>query len=837
MSFRKVHYDTRSSTMHHWYTDPKTGDRKYEAIKWVPHLFVASDKSPITTLEGKPVAKKTFSSYWDYLSFQKENSIGIYENKVKPEIAFLVDRYWQIPDEELYVPDLVIGCLDIENPGDDENGYGSPQNPTAPITLISYKDTADSNLYVWGCRPYTGIDTSFKFIQCKDEKELLRNFIMHFNKNCPDIITGWNVYGYDIPYIINRFKLIFGEDDGGINMLSPVRQVKMWERNGQLNVDIAGVEIIDYYPVYKKFSPKRPENYKLGTISKLELDAGKVAFEEHSLRELEKKDWNKFVEYNAMDTVLPLKLEEKLKYIELIQSLCLMSKCPLKYYEAVTSLIEGLFLTYYRRNNLCAPFHAGGSHEHFEAAFVKDPIVGMHEWIIAMDITSSYPTAMVTLNMGNETFYGCIHDMPEEQVIECNRNREYPDFRLYRQGKFLNISGEALKIFNAGLKKGMFAIAPNGAIFMTNKKGAIAEVERMVFAKRKAAKKAMEATEDKVDRAKLHARQWALKILINSIYGALSVPYYRGFNLHIAAAITAVGRHTIKMGNVHVNEYLNEYFKTKNVDYVAYVDTDSLYIPVGKYVSNPDVNKVVELGYELNNYVNKRAYEETQLIDYCSQEHDFKCKFAFEVVAQSGLWAAKKKYGVWVVWKEGKQKDEIKVTGLEIVKSDSPPIIREALKDILTMILKNKPDDELRAKIKEYKEKFKSLTPAEIATNTACNDLKKYLTPELEIKKGTPHHIKGVINYKRLLKHLKLIKKYGDIGEGEKAKVVYLKPNSFGAESLTFIEWPKEFDQAILIDFDKMIEKSFINKIGLLLEPMNRLNLLNENEIVLNTFF
>ena len=847
--FKRCAYDKKKSQMHLWHEE--NGEAKYDVIPWVPYIFVPSDMSSgITAIDGTHVTKMTFNNFWDYRNFLKSNRNKIFENDVKEEIQFLCERYYNIPDDDIVTPTLTKYFIDIEVHSEDR--FPKPEDANYPIVLISLYSSSEDKMYTWGTKPYTGEESRINYMLCSSEEELVHKFLTFMNENSPDVLSGWFINKFDIPYIANRCLKIF-PNDARMNLISPLGEYRAWERNEQYRFDIPGVDVLDYFDVYKKFTFNRMPNFKLDTVAKQELDKGKLEYDAENLRKLYHEDWNTYVEYNAIDVIRVKQIDDKCKYIDLIQMLSLISRCPMKYYESVTAIIEGLFLTYYRRNDLCAPYLAGGEAVPFEAAYVKEPQVGLHKWVIGTDIASSYPTAMITLNMGNETFYGAIHYLTEEQIINSNRAREYEPFKLYRNGKMLDISGKSLEIFNTALKKGMFAIAPNGAIFTTKKEGIIAKVERVLFADKDALGHAIFDAKTKLDEIKktgnesliteqknkigqLQSQRNSKKLLLNSIYGALSVPYYRGYNQFIASAITAVGRHTIKSGQRFANDWLQQKYNT-NIDSVIYIDTDSLLIKLDGLIEEPNKEKVLAIGTELNDYINKRSYEETQLIDYCSAETDFKCTFSFELIAQSGLFLAKKKYGLWLCWKDGKDVDDYKITGLDIVKSDCPQNIRKALKDVLGTILRAKPDDEIKALIRKYETEFKSFSPNDIAKNINCNNIDQYIDTDGTPKKGAPNHIKGVIYYNKLTKLLNIGNNYPAIEESSKAKVVYLKKNRFGFDCMTFIEWPKEFDEHVSIDFPKMIDKLYINKIVDYLKPIGKEHLLSNTAEQLNLFF
>ena len=829
--FKKCYYDKRNSRIHLWHN--KDGQDKYDVIKWVPYIFVPTAKSDITTIDGKPVAKMEFNSYWDYNTFLKQPNTHIFENNVKEEIQFLCEVYHHIPDDDIIPPLLNKYFIDIEVHSEDK--FPKPEHADYPIVLISVYSSYEDKLYTWGIKEYTGSESRINFIYCKTEEDLVLKFLTFMNTKSPDVLSGWFINKFDIPYIANRCKKLF-PDANRMSLISPVNEFREWERNDQYKFDIPGVDVLDYYEVYKKFTFNRLPNFKLDTVAKKELGKGKLEYEATNLRKLYHEDWNTYVEYNAIDVIRVKQIDDKCKYIELVQSLSLLSKCPMKYYEAVTSIIEGTFLTYYRRHNMCAPFLAGGQAVPFEAAYVKDPQVGIHKLVAGFDIASSYPTAMVTLNMGNETFYGAIHYLTEDQIINYNRKREYEDFKLYRNGKMLDISGKALETFNKALKQGLFAIAPNGAIFTTMKEGIIASVERYLFSKKDELGYTISAEKDKEKINQLKSQRNAYKVVLNSIYGALSVPYYRGYNQFIASAITAVGRHSIKNGERFANDWMRDKTKT-NDDYVIYIDTDSLYIDFFRYTGEATKEEILKLGSELNEYINRRSFEETQLIDYCSQEKEFKCTFAFELLANSALFLAKKKYGCWLCWKDGKDVDDYKITGLDIVKSDCPEQIRAALKEVLGTVLKASPDSEIREIIKKTEEVFKSSSPNDIAKNINCNNIYQYIDKNGEPVKGTPNHIKGVIYYNKLTKILGIENNYPAIEESSKAKVVYLKKNKFGFDTMTFIEWPHEFNNLISIDTNKMMQKLFINKIEEYLAPIGKVSLLSDTDEQINLFF
>jgi len=288
------------------------------------------------------------------------------------------------------------------------------------------------------------------------------------------------------------------------------------------------------------------------------------------------------------------------------------------------------------------------------------------------------------------------------------------------------------------------------------------------------------------------------------------------------------------------------------IDYVLYQDTDSNYISLEKFILNnieikdnwllledeKKIEYIKRISTVIDNYINDRTYKETQLIDYNSQVHDFKIEFEQEMIAKSALFIKKKKYACWYVDSDGEAVDEIAITGLEIIRSETPEAIREKLRDIMDMILRQKDDKEIQKKIEKYTKELQNVLPEEISANITVNNVYKYIENEYDCKKGTPWHVKGVANYRRMLHELKIVDKYEDISEGSKTKVIYVKTNPYGAETISFIRWPKEFNDYLQIDYDKMIENFFLNKINTLLKPMNRENLLQSlNNKGLQLFF
>jgi len=513
--------------------------------------------------------KKDFHTYHDYYNFQSNNTC--YENKVRPEIQFLTERYYDIPDDEVVVPDLKIYSIDIEVLT--SKGFPNSKKPIDPITIISFSDNIKKKVMSFGIKEYTGNKENVEFIKCEDEKDLLKKFFLYIHRNPCDVLSGWNIWNFDLPYIINRSKILFKNSPHVL--MSPVKIVKTWKQKNsdELNIDIAGVCILDYYSIYKWYSPNKPENYQLGYISEIELGVGKLDYSEYSsLNELFNKNWNKYVEYNIIDCERVRQLEDKLGYIKLVQSLSLLTKTPMKYYNVMTQLIEGAMLVYFRRKNLCAPIFMGGTQETFEAAYVKDPQKGMHNWVTSVDITSSYPSHIIALNMSVETYIGRIMGLKESYIIECVKNKEFMPFDMFKENSgIVKMEDKKLTNFNKVLKKGLIAIAPCGSIFSTSKIGVISEVEREVFFKRKEIKTLMrdlrnqasqmhdgKEKEGVLERAQeLFSFQWALKIWLNAVFGATSVPYSRYFNINMSEAITSCGRHTIKEGERFINELLN----------------------------------------------------------------------------------------------------------------------------------------------------------------------------------------------------------------------------------------------------------------------------------------
>lgn len=571
--WRNTFFDTKKSIMYVWETIK--GQNMFDSIEWSPNVYINDDKGKVKTIFDTNVSKKTFHHYGDYYKFQEKDNDCL-ENSVKPEIQFLANRYYGISDDVMEVPKLRVYFMDIEVHSETELGFPHPETAGFPVVVVSIYDNIDKMTTTYGCKQYTGEYNEkyyFKYVYCETEEKLLTNVFNHFQKRPCDIISGWNVNNFDIQYLINRSKVVFGEDTDIYRRMSPIGVVRTWKASGgDLNIDIAGVTILDYMQLYKWYSPDKLERYSLEFVSQFELEKGKVDYSEkyQDLRELY-SDWNLYIKYNVVDALRVAQLEEKLGYIKLVQTLSLLCKSPMKYFSSMTQLIEGFLLTYYRRHNLCAPRFLGGQQETFDAAFVKEPISGRYDWVIDLDIVSSYPTAVVTMNMSLETYYGRIKDLTEQEIIHYTKHKKFTEFTmLNKDGETQKINGKQLDLFNKILEKKLLCVAPCGSMFTTKKPGVIAEVTRELFAKRIEIKNRMiklkkslpelrgdNITKTKEKIAQLHSYQLAIKIILNAIFGITSVPYSRYFNINVSEAIVSCGRTTRADGEKYINELLN----------------------------------------------------------------------------------------------------------------------------------------------------------------------------------------------------------------------------------------------------------------------------------------
>jgi len=512
------------------------------------------------------------------MNFCKKNKKGVYENNVVPVIQFLAERYYNVPTEEVQPPDLKCYSIDIEVHSEDGT-FPTVEKAEKEITAIAVTNMNNKYVVSFGVKELTTtLNYNYDYYNCKNEENLLKMFFNWWAKNRPDVITGWNINadhkvnligGFDLPYIINRCKVLFGEETNIYKLFSPINIVSIYkkETTGSYIVDIAGLNIIDYLPLYKWYTANNLESYSLEVVCQHELGKGKVEYDE-DLTWLYHNDWNKYVEYNIEDTFLIKELEDKLGYIKLAQSLSLLCKCPLKMYNSTTNLVEGLMLTRFRRTRKCAPYFAGGHQASYEAAYVKEPLYGKYDWLFSLDITSSYPFAIITLNMSPETLYGKILNITEDNIIKYMQKREFPEIKIDKNGEIKNLKGKDLKIFNKCIKNKLLSVSPNGIMFYNNPRGVYSTMERDVFNKRKELKRKMAEKKNEYEKTgniktkyeanNLFTSQWALKIVINGAYGVTAVPYSRYFCPYMAEAITSVGRYSLKSGEKFVNNIFNK---------------------------------------------------------------------------------------------------------------------------------------------------------------------------------------------------------------------------------------------------------------------------------------
>jgi len=814
-----------------YYRGIKNGRRVKLKVAYTPTLFLPSNKpTDFKNLEGEYLEPMKFENIREARDFIKRyeevKNFRIYGNN-SFAYSFIADEFkgmidWKIDDLSIAVIDIEVGS---------ENGFPDPYQATEPVTAICVK-YMNGMTYVWGCGDYNNERDDVTYIKCRDEYDLCKKFLDFWHENAPDVISGWNIKFFDIPYLVNRFQKLF--DENVYKKLSPWSLIN--SRNVTVNnknfvaYDLIGISALDYIELYRWYAPggRSQESYRLDNIANVEIGESKLSYDEFdSLHALYRLNFQKFIDYNIKDVELIFKLENKLKLIELGLTLGYDTKTNFEDIFAQTRMWDALIYNYLLSKNIIVPpKEEKFKGEAFEGAFVKDPQVGKHNWIASFDLNSLYPHLMMQYNIS-----------PETLVEPSNYTSEMRN--IISSGVDVN------KMLNRDIDLSALkdvTITPNGQYFRTDIQGFLPKMLEEMYEDRKKFKKLMlqakkeyEIENDEVKKLEIYNRisrydnlQLAKKVSLNSAYGALGSKYFRFYDLRMALAVTLAGQLSIRWIEGELNRYLNKLLKTEN-DYVIAADTDSIYLNLGPLVSKvysgeKEVNQVIS-------FMDKVCEDKIQpFIDASYQNlasyvhaYDQKMQMKREALADKGIWTAKKRYILNIYNNEGVQYKEpkMKVMGLEMIKSSTPAAIREKMRESIKIMMQGTEED-IHAFIADFKETFKQLPPEDISFPRGMNGLKEYSDSVSLYKKGTPIHVKGAILYNTRLKALKLEKKYPLIQEGEKIKFTYLKmPNPIKDTVISYpSRLPQEFGLQDFIDYDVQFSKAFLEPIKVVLDCM-----------------
>ena len=816
------------------YRGVENDKRVRRKIEFRPTFYlIANEKTEYKTLSGefvKSIEPGTIPECREFLErYESVDNFPVFGNN-RYEYAFIADRY---PDDILWdINKITIAYLDIEVGS--ENGFPEPRDANESITAITIK--LKGNYFVFGCGDYIKHRDDVHYAKCRDELDLIRRFIDFWTRFHPDVVSGWNIKFFDIPYLVNRITKLLGEAEA--KKLSPwnrlsLREAMIMNREHQV-YDIDGVATLDYIELYRKFTYSQQESYRLDNIAHVELGEKKIDYSEfETLHQLYKHDYQKFIEYNIKDVELVEKLEDKMKLIELALTLAYDNKVNYDDVFTQVRMWDAIVYNYLLKKKIVIPqMKRGSKSSQYEGAYVKDPILGMHEWVASFDLNSLYPHLIMQYNISMETLVepSRYNDNMRGLLQNCNINVE----SLLNQ----EVDTEILKQLGVTL-------TPNGQLFKTGEQGVLPEIMDSMYKDRTRykklaleAKKKIETVLDDKNQVKYlenqisryNNLQLAKKVTLNSAYGALGNQYFRFFDIRIAEGITTAGQLSIRWIEKKINEYMNNLLKTKDEDYVIASDTDSIYLNMGPlikklYPDTSDTKKVIK-------FMNKVCDDKIQpFIDSSYQEladyvnaYQQRMEMKRESLADKAIWTAKKRYILNVHDSEGVAyaKPKLKIMGLEAVKSSTPSACRQKIKEAINIIM-TQTESDLHKFIEQFREDFKKLPVEDISFPRSVNGLGEYADNASIFKKGTPIHVKGALVYNHVLRTLKLTKRYQEIQEGEKIKFVYLKqPNIFNNNTLAFISGiPKQLDAEQYIDYDLQFEKSFLEPLDIILSTIN----------------
>jgi len=797
------------------------GKRIQKKVHFKPTLFVQTDgrptvsRTPWYSLDNKKVEPIKFDNMRESKEFiEKYKDVSNF--KVYGNTNYIHQYITEtFPNEIVFDPKLITVCnIDIEVASDD--GFPFPEDAAHPVISIALKYSNSQHYHVWGLGSYDPGSNPVLYHKCDNEHDLLDRFMAFWSNYPPDVITGWNTRLFDIPYLINRVTRIQSAE--AVKQLSPWNMVnyKQLAIKGKKmdTYDIVGTQQLDYYDLFQKFgySYGPQESYKLDHIANVVLGERKLSYEEHgNLHTLYKNDHQKFIEYNIKDVELVDRIDEKMGLINL--ALTIAYKGGVNYQDTfgTTAIWDSIIYRALNEKQIAIPQNQDKAKGSYPGGFVKEPMCGKHDWVVSFDLNSLYPNLLVQYNMSPETIRQRVTDVNVFDVV-----------------------------FEGGTIVSTNSVAANGSTFTNEFQGIVPKIIVDYYNERKEVKHMMLLAKQSYEENKtpelekeinqLENKQMAIKILLNSLYGALGNQYFRYFDMQIAEAVTLSGQLAIRWAEKIMNKAMNEVMndgrsEQAQTDYVIAIDTDSLYINFGPLIEKfKPKNPVKFLDQISEDHFTPKLTEAYDDLAKSMNAYENRMVMAREAIADKGIWTAKKRYILNVHNNEGVQYAEpkLKIMGIEAIKSSTPEVVRGKFKEAFKILIDG--DESTTQKfIADFKEEFFNLPPEAVSFPRSVSNVSEFVDKKTVFKKGTPIHVRGSILYNNAIKDLALEKKYTKIQNGERIKFCYLKmPNSLHQNVISFPDYlPQEMKIHKYVDYEKQFEKTFLDPLNIILESIN----------------
>ena len=802
--YRNCIYNNRERKIFLW-TWNENGERVKEEHDFKPYILLEDKGGKEKSIYGTPLKKKEFASSYDRNNFVKDSNIKrIYEN-LPPYQQFLIDNYWSVCEDDNFSQyPLKVAYLDIECPNPDF--FPEPDTAPAVVNLITVYDSFSKMYHVFGLKNFHTIRDDVKYYWCKSEEELLKSFIKLFQKEGFDVLSGWNIAAFDVPYLVNRITFQLGKE--WADKLSPTGRIyEKTNPNGKFGMPskeyvIEGLSILDYYVIYQKFNLEKQETYKLDNIGEVELGINKIQHE-GNLWELMKNDWHTYTSYNIRDVEICVGLDQKKGYINLLRFLAYTGLCDLENAIKTVPPMNGAIAIRARmRDEYIPTFIRPVTDYKAPGGYVSEPKVGFAENIVSFDANSLYPSVMISLNLSPETKIGRVEKDGDKVKIH------------HVSGRLFEMTPENFKKF---IDEEKAALTKAGFLFSQKKRGLVPEFLDNLYTKRKEMKnKMMECRKngDKAGEQKFDSIQYAYKIHLNSLYGYMLNKYAPLGDEDIGTSVTLTGQAVIKKSNDlfqdYVRENLPDISESSLQQSCVYGDTDSFFVSLKMFGMDAKSDEFYELCEDIENYINERI---TNWARKALRSTDPRFVFKRETICDAGIFIGKKYYVLHVLDDEGTKVDKFKYRGVDVVKTTMPKKVKPYVKKVIEHMIMTQSLKETNDLFNEAYEEFKKLPITDIAKISGMNNYSEYSARcnGMNTAKGMPSHLKAAYYHDLIVEQNGWTSKYDKFKSGDKVKMVYIKkPNKYNLEMIGFKgEWQTEFDNIFTVDYEKMFGKVF----------------------------